>query len=497
MIEERRREGRSLIESGMICAFHRRLAAQACLGFAALILASCGGGTSQPTVLPLAACPASGLISSSAGTINLQGNCTIAGDVNLSGAAVLTMTSGILSIQGNVVLNDAAQLSVTGGGLTFPQTNYNQYSVTLNGNSQLTLKGSTWVTNGTQQNNFSMLLQAQQSSVVDFEDSVLDTSSGSWLLGSFGDNSKLTINNTQNLPTEIYPSSASEISISSDSIFSAVWLYFPSGSNSTVQIPTQDSDGNYNFSFGPGTGIGYSVNISASSGRLGLNSYPNSTLILNGDGASATNDASVVIGYYVQNSTGPVNIDSLDVGGGITRQLTDQGRNLQLNNVNLGPFSWQIYVSQSNNFPVTVTNSKVNEIAALSGGLVNISNCILQLAVTEAAGPGAVMNISDTRIWSQTIQAQDGGQINITDSQLHGNFISAGGAGSSIAMTSVGEERNGVSPQSCAAADGAPPNDDGDPLCNPFNPLYQCSQVAPPTAGATITATPSLPCPAQ
>jgi hypothetical protein len=144
-----------------------------------------------------------------------------------------------------------------------------------------------------------------------------------------------------------------------------------------------------------------------------------------------------------------------------------------------------------------VTNSKVNEIAAFSDGLVNISNCTLQLAVTEAGGPGAVMNISGTQIWSQTIQAQDGGQLTITDSELHGNFISAAGAGSSITMTDVGEERNGVSPQSCAPVNGAPPNSDGVPLCNPFNPLYQCSQVLPPADGATITANPALTCPAQ
>jgi hypothetical protein len=470
------------------------LAGPLCCVVALLGLAACGGGASAVS-LSHGACPSSGL-TSSAGSITLQGNCAIVGDVNLSGSAALTMTSGILTVQGNIILNDNAQLTVTGGGLTFPQTNYSQYSVTLNGNSRLTLKSSAWITNGTRQNNFSMVLQAQQSSVVDFEDSALDTSSGSWLLGSFGDNSKLTVNNTQNLPTETYPSSASEISIASGSVFAAVWLSFPSGSNSTLQIPRKDSGGNYNFSFGPGTGIDYSVNISDSSGGLGLSSYPASTLIVNGNGASATNDASIAIGYYVQNSSGPVSIDGLNVGSGLTLQLTDQGRNLQLNNVNLGPFSWQIYVSKSNNFPVTVTNSKVNEIAAFSGGLVNISNCILQLAVTEAGGPGAVMNISGTQIWSQTIQARDGGQLTITDSQLHGNFISAADAGSSITMNDVGDEGNGVSPQSCAPVNGAPPNNNGDPLCNPFNPLYQCSQIST-AQGATITANPALTCPPQ
>src|SRR5208283_1923632 len=184
--------------------------------------------------------------------------------------------------------------------------------------------------------------------------------------------------------------------------------------------------------------------------------------------------------------TAPVSLDGLTVGSNVTQQFTDQGRILQLNNVNLGPFSWQVYVSQSNNFPVSVTNSKINEIAALTNGLLNISNCVLQLAVTEAGGSGSSMNISGTQIWSQAIQDVQGGQMTITNSQLHGNFISATGAGSSITMTNVGEQRNGVAPQSCAPVGGFPPNNNGIPLCNPYNPLYQCSQVSA-TGGGTIT----------
>src|SRR5258708_18217036 len=177
-----------------------------------------------------------------------------------------------------------------------------------------------------------------------------------------------------------------------------MWFDFASGSKGTVQIPTQDSHGNYNFSFGPSTGIGYSVNISSSRGRLGFNSQPNSTLIVNGHGTSGSKDADVVFGYYVENSTGPVTIDSLSVGTSVTRKFTDQGRNFQLNNVYLNPFAWQVYVSQSNNFPVTATNSTINKMAAFSNGLVNISNSTLQLAVTGAMGPGSRLNINTSEI---------------------------------------------------------------------------------------------------
>jgi len=472
-------------------ALHRWLILLACFS------TGCGGsgGQSPAAAANSAVCPVSGL-TSSAGIVNLQENCTINGDVNLSGSATLTMTGGALSIAGNLALNDNAQFTVTGGNLRFPQATYSQYSVNLNGNSQLALTNSAWITNGTPQNNFSMTLQANDSSVVNFENSTLDTSSGSWLLGNFKSGSSLNVTGSQNLPTEMYPSDNARIAISSDSSFATVWLDFQPGSNATANLPAHDSDGNYNFSFGPGTGIGYSVNISASAGRLGFNSHPDSTVIVNGHGTGA-DDAAIVFAYYVENSTGPVNIDGLKAGNDITEQFTDQGRTLQLNDVNIEPFSWQVYVNHSNNFPVSVTNSQVNEIGALTGGLVDISNCILQLANTEAAGTGAIMTISGSQIWSQSVLAEDGGKISIRASQLHGNFISASGAGSSISMDDVGDERNGIRPQSCAPIDGLPPNDDGDPLCNPFNPLYQCSQVVPPSGGATITANPSLTCPPQ
>ncbi len=455
--------------------------------------AAVAGGSPRPA---LGDCPASGL-RASAETIDLRGDCVIVGDVKLSGTATLSMTGGTLGIVGNVSLGDEAKLTVTGGGLVFPQSGYSQYSITLNGRSQWKMKDSVLVTNGTGQNNFSMELEANDAAGAYFENSNLDTNGGSWLLGNFNGHSRLAMIHTQDLPTEIYPADGARIAISGESSFAALWLQFAPGSRGTVEIPREDSMGRYSFGFGPGTGIGYEVRVSSSQGELGLNSFPGSTMIVKGHGLAGANDAGVVLGYYIQDSTGAVGLDGLEGGGDITRRFTDQGRDLELRHVNLGPFSWQVYVSGSDNFPVWITNSKINEIGVLRGGLVNLENSVLQLAVTEAAGPGAVLNIKNTQIWSQTVQAQDGGQMNISDSQLHGNFIAADGAGSSIAMKYVGESGNGVAPQSCAAVNGFPPNDGGVPLCNPFNPLYQCSQVTPPAGGATIAATPGLTCPPQ
>jgi len=209
-------------------------------------------------------CPTSGFTSSSE-RLHLEGDCNIAGDVNLSGSAALTVTRGVLSIEGNVTLAGNAKLAVEGGVLGFPQTNYSQYSVTLNGNSNLSLRNSRWVTNATQQNNFSMLLAANDSSVVNFDGSLLDPSGGSWLLGSFRNHSRLNVVGSENLPTEIYPSGAAQISITRESSVSTVWLDFPPGSSGVVNVPVLDAHGNFDFSFGPGRGIAYSVRAAVGS----------------------------------------------------------------------------------------------------------------------------------------------------------------------------------------------------------------------------------------
>src|SRR4051812_47445945 len=54
-------------------------------------------GEGPPVPVVYADCPSAGLRAAS-GAINLRGDCVISGDVNLSGTAALTMTSGVLSI---------------------------------------------------------------------------------------------------------------------------------------------------------------------------------------------------------------------------------------------------------------------------------------------------------------------------------------------------------------------------------------------------------------
>jgi hypothetical protein len=428
-------------------------------------------------------CPASG-ISASSGAINLASNCNVGGNITLSGTASLTMTGAVLTVNGNIVLNNQAQLTITNGGLTIPQTYYGEYYISLNNSANLSLNNSALVTTGILNTYFSMTLDAYNSSVVGVESSTLSTQGGSWLLGNFHDQSQLIVNSSSAVPTEIYPANSSQISVS-NSNFATLYVDFISGSSATINVPQYDANGNFNFVFGKSQGFNYLINMTSSKTRLGLESHPNSSMVVNGGGAGSTTDVPVQFSYYVENNTAPVSINGLHDQGVMTRQFTDQGRTLSLNQVNLNLISWSVYVSQSNGFPVTISNSKINELGVLTNGLVNISSSTLQLAELGAFGAGSQLNITGTQIWSQGIVAQDGGKISITYSGIHGNDISAAGAGSSISMSNVQEYRNGSASMSCAQnpSTGYTPNTNGVPLCNPQNPLGQCSQVSTQNGG--------------
>jgi hypothetical protein len=441
----------------------------------------------------LAACPSSGLTAAS-GTTTINANCAIVGDLVLSGSAAVKLTAGKLTISGNIVLRDDAKVEVANATLAFKQTSYYQYYIELYNRTKISFTNAKLSTNETGKNNLSMSLTAYDNSSVDVSGSNLDANTTSWLLAHFYNNSKLNVVGTKFLPTEIYPSDSSTTTVST-SDFATLWLDLAKGDTGVVTVPSLDNYGKFNLAFSPSAGSAYTIDAESCNFRIGLNSHPGSSLTVNGSGASTMRTANVVIGYYIEDATGPVTIDGLSVATNITKTFTDQGRTLALKNVYLNPFSWQVYAERTNGYTVTIQNSKINELATFSNAIVKISNSTLQLAVTAVGGPGARLDIINSDIWSQAVQAMSGGKLYISNSKVHGNIISSSGGGAAVSMTNVTEYRNGKYPQSCARVNGYPPHNVGVPLCNPYNPLYQCSQLKA-SGGATITSSPKLTCPA-
>lgn len=448
------------------------------------------GADGGPPDGALSACPTTGLISSS-GTVTLASDCTIAGAVTLSGTARLTMTGATLTIAGNVTLDGDAVLSVTSGQLYFPQTSFGQYDVTLNGSATMSLADSTVKTSSNGEH-YAISINAHDTSTMNVSNVALTIADGSWILGYYDGDATLAASDVTNFPTEIYPSESANVSVASSTI-ATVWLRYYAGDTSTLDVPILNGDGTFAMSASASGTSTWSVSWTDTKVRMGVESHPGSNVTVNG---SVGNQAEVVLGYYVENPTSPVTLDGLSVMTNLTRTFTDSGRTLTLNNLYLGPFSWQVYASGNAAHAVTITNSAVLELAVTpttgTPGTINLNcpNGVYQISGIVAGGPGAIINVTGCHIWADQLNAQSGGKINIINSTIHGNNVVARGAGSAITFTGSADAKNGVPSQT-----GCVPGVDtivaagGVPLCNPRRPLHGCASYSA-SLGATITGQP-------
>jgi hypothetical protein len=392
-------------------------------------------------------------------------------------------------------MSDSAVFSVNNATLIFPQKHLHEYRIDLTGASQLMLNGATLVTNGTSNNNLTMVLNARGSSEVSVSNSTLDNAR-SWILGNFHDHSKLTANTTTNIPTEIYPEDSSQATIVNSTV-SNIWLKFLPSSSANITLPSLDGDGKFSLAFGSssGTNIAYQVHITNSKSALGFNSLPNSTLNLTGSGGT---NPTVVIGYFIINNPSPMTVSGLAVGLVASKTLNDLGRTLSLKNVNLGEFGWQIYCQNNSGGLVTIKNSFVNELGGFQNSNIRVESSTLQLADLAAAAPTSQIVVDKSDIWSHSVQATNGGSLTIENSTIHGNLFTSSGCNaghcSTITLTThVTEANNGTQP-TCLGAnwlgnDNTPQaaanmfQPDGTPNCDPLNPLQAPSRFVTSNGG--------------
>lgn len=420
-----------------------------------------------------------------------SGSLVRAADVVSRGYSSIVINGGQLIVAGNLYIIESGNVSLLEESeLTFPQTGYSMYTIFMQQFGSLMLKDSELVTNGSDENNFSMALNCYDDSHAIFSSSAIYTTDGSWLLGNFYGRSRLTMTNSIDLPTEVYVHEAARISVSDRSSFGSMWLRFNPGSNATVVLPKMNSNGVYDFVFQPSLGFDYTISFVQSYARLSFESFPGSVMDIISDADAA--QAPIVFGYFLYEIPLPVTLTGLTVGKNITALFSDSGRTLRLSNVNLNPFTWQVYVG--NNQPdrtVVISDSLINEIAVFGNGDVELHDSTLQLAVAMSAGVDSTLRIVRSDVWLQSILAANGGVVILTDCVLHGNFINADGTGSSVTFEgSTIDLRNGdaTTTPDCNPIGGYPPNDNGVPLCNPYNPLYACSKVSATNAGSVSPA---------
>ncbi len=172
-----------------------------------------------------ATCPSSGYTASS-GALSLTSNCTVTGNISLSGTATMTMTGATLTVAGNVTLAGSSALTVTNGELAFPQHSFNQYAINLSNNSQMTIDNSTVSTNLTGANQFTVTLTASNSATLTVTNSSL--LANSHILGNFNNTSTLIESGSTDVPTEVYPTSQAKVTISGGT-FGTLWLDYGPG----------------------------------------------------------------------------------------------------------------------------------------------------------------------------------------------------------------------------------------------------------------------------
>ena len=134
------------------------------------------------------------------GTYDLHGDCSLQGDLILKGDAVLAVNRSSLSVHGNIGLSSHAALRVTEGALNLANDFVQQFSITAQDETVLTLKNSTLKTNsGKTSSSLSSGYNGFGNSVFVADNVTLDGRS-SWLLGNFRDNAKLKTINSPSVP---------------------------------------------------------------------------------------------------------------------------------------------------------------------------------------------------------------------------------------------------------------------------------------------------------
>jgi hypothetical protein len=434
-----------------------------------------------------AQCPTNGVNLTHGQSLLVTADCSVTGNVTLSGTSLLLVSDSRFVLRGDLNVGGNGVVIVYRSDFIVDNEVSNQFGIKLSGAAVLWFHLTNFQASQKTDGNYFASYEGRNTSKLLVTDSVLDTDH-SWMLSRFIDSSSVTLSNSNNFPSEITVENQASARIQAGSI-TAMWLPFDPGTRGTMLLPDQ-SAGNYSFEFGRRTagvvGIGYDVVIQNSLVRLGVNSRPSSQAVIVGRGKSnPSGGGEISIGYSMDGVVTPQTLTGLRPGYQVFTQLTHQGRQLILFNVDLDPVAWSVWVATST-APVIISDSVLNEVATW-GGPIEVDRSILQWAVLGAIGNTASVVVRNSSVHSQLIYATLGGQVQIEDSIVHGSPLSAN-ADSLVSITGGAMEQSGAATP-CDLHDGL--TDSYVPLCNPFVPPGIDSTVR--TAGngqVTIDPTP-------
>ena len=267
-----------------------------------------------------------------------------------------------------------------------------------------------------------MNFSAQDDSQLIVDGAFLDAKAG-WLLGNFSGRSRAKINNGRSFPTEYYPSGTARLEIQGPEANAHVWITMKDGDGGVLNLPDRTGSSSWQADREHGLDVDWSIKITNAPGvRLGLRSEPRSKLTVNGHGRPASGE--LAIGYFA--GAGTETLSGLAVG----LQNKTIGDRLTLNNVQMFPYGWQIYVND--NELLRIEESMVNEVVIFGNGHIEIEDSTLQFAVLGALGKGGTMDVRNSEIWSQSVEADHDVRITLTDCSIHGSLLHSRGPESAI-----------------------------------------------------------------
>ena len=230
-------------------------------------------------------------------SVTVTADCTIGGDLTVTGTAVLYFdyrqrSNGRVVINGNVVVQDDASLQVDGrpGGravLLIANAFRDQRTMTSRDRAKIKLNSVEFRTqqSATIQGSVSMPYDARGSSSLEVTGSTI-VEAQSWLLANLYDSARLTVVDTQHVPNEIYVHDKAVATIRGSGTRTGVWLD-AQGAQGTVTVPNVNGPFSWRIGAGNGLNVGWLLQVENAQPGLGLEIKPGTALTVVGNGTQA------------------------------------------------------------------------------------------------------------------------------------------------------------------------------------------------------------------
>jgi hypothetical protein len=419
------------------------------------------------------------------GNVTITGSCVITGDLTIPNGATLnvdltSVPADTFVVRGNILLQGDAVLWIhgapgsTGEQFIVSNSTNNQRTITTLDSSRIKLE---YIEFRTQEGNLSgaasfyMNYNAEDKSIFYVNKCWLDPQKA-WMLFNMRGHSTFMGYESNEVPTEMYIQDSAQAAIHGPNTTIGIWAIFDAVTD-TLTLPSDQSQP-YTWQIGRGAGglaTQWYLEVDTAKPGLGIQIMPSANITVNGSGSTSTKELTVALLF----ANGTDTIKNLAVGLQNTTVANGANGSVTLNNVNLGPIAWQLYIVM--NEILYIKNSIINEMGIAGPSQVTVDSSLFQLAVLASVGAGgSTLTVNNSEIWSQSITASNNSTLTLNNCQVTGSIFDAA-SGSHITVNGGCFYDN---PQGCTINTMVDMNT-GHPNCNFFIPPGPPQNTTPST----------------